>query len=232
MTAISVTWIGHGTFQVHLDDKTVLIDPFITGNPTATVKPEDVAADVILVTHGHGDHVGDAVSIATRTGCKVVGAVELIGWLGTQGLDKAQGMGMNTGGSYDFGFCKIKWTMALHSSSTPDGTYAGNPLGVIITAQDGRKLYFAGDTSLFGDMRLIGDEGLALAVLPIGDHYTMGVHDSIRAINLLTPKYAMPGHYNTMPLIRQDTEAWSQRVREETQAKPIVPQAGETVVIP
>jgi hypothetical protein len=127
---------------------------------------------------------------------------------------------MNTGGTYDLGFAKVKYTIAFHSSSLPDGSYGGMPNGFIITAPDGRKIYFAGDTALFGDMRLYGDEGLEVAILPIGDHYTMGVNDSIRATKLLTPRVVVPMHYNTFPPIAQDSAAWAERISTETQAKP------------
>lgn len=231
MTAITLRWLGHSTFEISLDGKTILTDPFLNGNPAATVKADEVSPDAICISHGHGDHVADVVSIATRTGCKVVSSVEVAGWVGKQGVAGSQLVGMNTGGTYNLGFAKVKYTIAFHSSSLPDGSYGGMPNGFIISAADGRKIYFAGDTALFGDMRLYGEEGLEAALLPIGDHYTMGVNDSIRAVKFLTPRVAIPMHYNTFPPIAQDSAAWAERVRTETQATPVVLSVGETYTL-
>lgn len=231
MTAITIRWLGHSTFEISLDGKTILTDPFLNHNPAATVKADDVSPDAICISHGHGDHVADVASIATRTGCKVIANVEVAGWVGKQGVSGGQIVGVNTGGTYDLGFAKVKYTIAFHSSSLPDGSYGGMPNGFIIIAPDGRKVYFAGDTALFGDMRLYGDEGLEAALLPIGDHYTMGVNDSLRAIKLLTPRLAIPMHYNTFPPIAQDGAAWAERVRTETQATPVVLSVGETYTL-
>ena len=231
MTAIAIRWLGHSTFEITLDGKTILTDPFLTGNPAATVKADELTPDAICISHGHGDHVGDVAGIAIRTGCKVISNVEIGGWVGKQGVDKSQIVGVNSGGTYDLGFAKVKYTIAFHSSSLPDGSYGGMPNGYIITAPDGRRIYFAGDTALFGDMRLYGDEGIDTAILPIGDHYTMGVSDSLRAIKLLSPRAVIPMHYNTMPLIAQDGAAWADRVQSETQATPVVLSIGETYTL-
>jgi len=231
MTAIAIRWLGHSTFEITLDGKTILTDPFLSGNPAAAAKPDELSPDVICISHGHGDHVSDVASIATRTGCKVVSNVEVGRWVGAQGVASGQIVGMNTGGTYNLGFAKVKFTIAFHSSSLPDGSYGGMPNGYIIIAPDGRKIYFAGDTALFGDMRLYGDEGIDVAILPIGDHFTMGIHDSLRAVKLLTPKAVVPMHYNTMPMIAQDGAAWAERVRSETQAKPVVLAVGETYTL-
>lgn len=231
MTQIAFTWIGHATFLFEFDDKKVLIDPFITDNPVATVKAEDLSPDLIVVSHGHGDHIGDVVAIANRSGAQVISNVEIARWFGKNGLNKGLAVGTNTGGTYDAGFVKVKFTIAFHSSTMPDGASGGLPQGVILTAADGRKIYFAGDTALFGDMRLYGEEGLAAALIPIGDHYTMGVDDSVRATLFLTPKIVVPMHYNTFPPIQQDAGAWAARIRSETQAVPVVLKAGERYVL-
>jgi L-ascorbate metabolism protein UlaG (beta-lactamase superfamily) len=218
--AISFRWLGHSAFSVSIDGKTVLIDPFLTGNPLAAGDPNTIEADVIVLSHAHGDHVGDTVEIAKRTGAPVVCNFEIGNWLMDQGVQDV--VQTNTGGTYDTGFVAIKWTMAFHSSSLPDGTYGGQPQGFILKTPEGRNLYFAGDTSLFGDMRLIGEEDIELAFLPIGDHYTMGVEDSIKAINLIRPRLVTPMHYNTFPPIVQNASEWAQRVNAETQATPVV----------
>lgn len=232
MTHIAFTWIGHSTFLFEFDDKKVLLDPFITGNPAATVKADDIHVDLIVVSHGHGDHIADVVSVANRTGAKVLSNFEIANWFGKNGLKEGLAVGMNTGGSFDAGFVRVKYTIAFHSSTMPDGSAGGFPQGFILTARDGRKVYFAGDTALFGDMRLYGDEGLALAIIPIGDHYTMGIDDSVRATNFLHPKFVAPMHYNTFPAIKQDGAAWALRISSETQASPIVLQPGERYVLP
>ncbi|MCU0512312.1 MAG: metal-dependent hydrolase [Anaerolineae bacterium] len=216
---ISIKWLGHSAFALDIDGHPVLIDPFLTGNPLAAENPATVPAELILLSHGHGDHVGDTVSIATRTGALVCTNFEIGNWLMQQGVDNVvQG---NTGGTYYGTFCDIKWTIAFHSSSLPDGTYGGQPGGFIISAY-GKKLYFAGDTALFGDMKLYGDEGLDVAFLPVGDLFTMGIEDSIKAIQLLRPRYVIPMHYNTFPPIVQDAVRWAAMVNRDTDAGPIV----------
>ncbi len=219
-----LTWHGHATWLLDTGTHKVLIDPYFTDNPAATVKADDAAADFILLTHGHEDHTADAVKIAKRTGATVLCNWEIHLWL--QGKGVKNSIGMNTGGAKKLPFGEVKSTIAHHSSSMPDGTYAGNPNGYLIAAA-GKRLYFAGDTALFLDMQLYGRGGLDLAVLPIGDLFTMGPDDSIEAIKLLQPKRVAPSHYNTWPPIEQDTAAWAARAKKETQAEPVVPKVGE-----
>src|SRR4051794_18643204 len=171
--ATRVRWLGHACLLFESHGKHVLIDPFLTGNPVAAAKAGDVPADFILVSHGHGDHVGDTVPIAKRTGATVVANYEIAQWLLGQGLPKVHGQ--QHGGGYGYPFGRVKLTLAFHGSVLPDGTYGGNPCGFLLYFKDGKKVYDAADTGLFGDMRLIGEEGLDLAILPIGDNYTMGV---------------------------------------------------------
>ena len=223
-----LTWHGHATWLLDTGVHTVLIDPYFTDNPAAKVKADEVAADFILLTHGHEDHTADAVKIAKRTGANVLCNWEIHLWLQKQGV--ANTLPMNTGGSVELALGRVKSTIAHHSSSMPDGTYAGNPNGYLITAA-GKRLYFAGDTALFLDMQLYGRGGLDLAVLPIGDLFTMGPDDSIEAIKLLQPMRVAPSHYNTWPPIEQDTAAWAERVRSETNVEPVVPKVGEAVEI-
>ena len=213
---MDIHYFGHAAFLLDFDGIKVLIDPYLKGNPAVPVKPEAVEADFILVTHGHGDHVGDTVEIARRTGALVVSNAEICRWLETKGVKTHA---QHLGGGHQFPFGYVKLTNALHGSSLPDGTYGGNPCGFLITAKDGKRLYFAGDTALFGDMRLIGEEGLDFAALPIGDNYTMGPDDALRAVKLLEPRVVMPMHYDTFDVIRQDADAWAKRVAAETAAQ-------------
>jgi L-ascorbate metabolism protein UlaG (beta-lactamase superfamily) len=230
-----IRWLGHAALLLESAGKTVLIDPFLTGNPKAAMKSDAVSADLIVISHGHGDHVGDTVAIAKRTGAMVVANYEISLWLQqpVQGLDASRIQGLQHGGSYLFDKAvRIKLTLAFHGSVLPDGSNGGNPCGIVLTFADGTKVYDAADTALFGDMALIGEEGLDLAILPIGDYYTMGPDDALRAVKLLHPRFVLPIHYNTFPPITQDARAWASRVKTETSAQPIVLDPGEWFEIP
>jgi len=219
--AIQVRWLGHSAFQITVDAHQILIDPFLTGNPLAAAKPEDLEPGFILLTHGHNDHIGDAPDIAKRTGATVVANNEIGKWLRAKyGLQRVHTL--NPGGGVQLPFGRVELTVAFHSSTLPDGSSGGMPNGVLIITNDGKILYHAGDTSAFGDMRLIGERGIDLAMLPIGDYYTMGIDGSLQAIELLRPKAVIPMHYNTFDVIVQDASAWAQRVQNETDAQPIV----------
>ncbi len=225
--ATRIRWLGHACLALESDGQHILIDPFLTGNPVAAARAEDVSADFILVSHGHGDHLGDTIPIARRTGATVVANYEMSEWLQKQGVAKVHGQ--QHGGSHAFPFGRVKLTLAFHGSALPDGSYGGNPCGFLLYLKNGIKIYDAADTGLFGDMRLIGEEGIDLAILPIGDNYTMGPDDALRAVKLLQPKKVLPIHYNTWPLIAQDAEAWAVRVRQETQAEPVVLKPGASI---
>jgi L-ascorbate metabolism protein UlaG (beta-lactamase superfamily) len=225
----SVRWLGHACLLIESDGQRVLIDPFLTDNPKAAAKADEVPADTILVSHGHGDHLGDTVAIALRTGATVVANYEIANWLQGQGLTKVHGQ--QHGGSHAFPFGRVKLTIAFHGSALPDGSYGGNPCGFHLFFSDGTKVYDAADTALFGDMRLIGEEGVDLAILPIGDNYTMGPDDALRAVKLVQPNKVLPIHYNTWALIAQDADAWAVRVRRETAAEPVILQPGESHVV-
>ena len=215
----TITWFGHATFGLETGGYEILVDPFFSGNPAAKRSADSVSADYILVTHGHGDNVGDTAEIAKRTGATVISVVEVTRWLGaSQGVEKVHGQHLGGGFRHPFGYLKL--TMALHGSSMPDGSYGGNPAGLLLTTNDNKKIYIAGDTGLFGDMKLIGEEGIDLAVLPIGDNYTMGPDDALRAVKLLQPAHVIPVHYNTWDLIQQEPRAWCERVAAETDAQP------------
>ena len=223
-----VRWLGHSCLLIESRGQHILIDPFLTGNPTAAASADDVPADLILVSHGHGDHVGDAVAIARRTGATVVTNYEIGEWLKQPGRGLTRVEGMQHGGGKTFeGIGRVTLTVAFHGSVLPDGTYGGNPCGFLIALEDGPTLYDAADTALFGDMALIGAAGIDLAMLPIGDYYTMGPDDAVRAVALLKPRAVLPIHHNTFPPIVQDVAAWADRVRRETAAAPVVLQPGD-----
>jgi L-ascorbate metabolism protein UlaG (beta-lactamase superfamily) len=226
--SIKYTWYGHAVHGLEIDHHKLIIDPFLSGNPAAAIKPNEVQAEYILVSHGHGDHVGDTVAIAKRTGATVITNNEIAGWFNSQGVQKTEGQHIGGGHQYPFGYVKL--TQALHGSMLPDGSNGGNPCGFLITA-DKKKLYFACDTGLFGDMKLIGEEGLDLAVLPIGDYYTMGPDDALRAVKLLAAKNVVPVHYNTFDLLKQDAQAWAKRVETETKSKVHILKPGESFTL-
>jgi L-ascorbate metabolism protein UlaG (beta-lactamase superfamily) len=227
--ATKVRWLGHACLLIESDGKHILIDPFLTDNPSAAAKADEVPADFILVSHGHGDHLGDTVAIAQRTGATVICNYEMSEWFKKQGVTKVHGQ--QHGGGHGFAFGRVKLTLAFHGSAMPDGSYGGNPCGFLLYFKDGSKVYAAADTGLFGDMRLIGEEGIDLAVLPIGDNYTMGPDDALRAVKLIQPKKVLPIHYNTWEIIAQDGTAWGDRVKRETSAEPTVIPPGGWVVV-
>jgi L-ascorbate metabolism protein UlaG (beta-lactamase superfamily) len=224
--SFKLTWYGHATLGFETDGYVVLVDPFFSGNPAASVSADKVKADFILVSHGHGDHVGDAVAIAKRNDAMVISNFEIANWMEKQGVKKTHGQHLGGGFKHPFGYLKL--TLALHGSALPDGSYGGNPAGFLLSTHDGQKIYMACDTGLFGDMRLIGEEGLALAVIPIGDNFTMGPDDALRAVKLLQPRHVIPIHYNTWGLIAQDADAWAKRVEAETSTKVHVLKPGES----
>jgi len=224
----TITWYGHAAMGLELSGNRILVDPFITDNPVATVKANDLEADFILISHGHGDHVGDALAIAKRCKATVISNFEIASWFEAQGV-KIHPQHIGGGFMHPFGYLKL--TLALHGSALPDGSYGGNPSGFLLTTLQEARIYFACDTGLFGDMRLIGDEGIDLAVLPIGDNFTMGPEDALRAVKLIEPEHVVPIHYNTWDLIAQDPNAWAERVRGETQTTPHVLQPGESVTL-
>jgi len=223
-----VTWLGHAALSLETDGFNILVDPFLSGNPTASVAPAKVNADFILLSHGHGDHLGDTVAIAERTGAVVITNAELSDWLDKQGI---RTHGQHLGGGFQHPFGYLKLTLAIHGSGLPDGSYGGNPAGFLLTTNDNKKIYMACDTGLFGDMRLIGEEGIDLAILPIGDNYTMGPDDALRAVKMLEPGQIVPIHYNTFEVIAQDPKDWAQRVEDETDSKVHVIAPGESVTI-
>ena len=218
--ATSIKWLGHYAFEIRTGDQTVLVDPFVNDNPVATVSADDLEADFILVTHGHADHVADVASIANRTVATVVAPVEAAAWFQSQ-QNVENTIQLNLGGGIQLPFGHVRMTIAHHSSSMPDGSYGGNPAGYILTLAEG-KVYFSGDTALFMEMELYGRQGIDLAILSIGDHFTMGPEDSVQAVKMLKPARVVPAHFNTWPPIEQDAGAWADKVSASTEAQPVV----------
>ena len=227
MTA-AIKYLGHSSFQILTGTHSILIDPFLTGNPSASTTADEIDADAILVTHGHEDHVADVEAIAKRTGALLVANYEIVTWFQGRGIQNAHPM--HIGGQHSFEFGTVKLTIAHHGSSLPDGSNGGNPAGIILKTDHG-NIYHAGDTGLFLDMQLIGDEGIQVAILPIGDNFTMGPEDSVKATRYLQPEIVIPAHFNTWPLIEQDTDAWQKQVKSETSAQPVVLTPGETYTL-
>jgi L-ascorbate metabolism protein UlaG (beta-lactamase superfamily) len=204
MATASVTWLGHASFRIDSSGgKRIYVDPWLDGNPKCPESEQQAErADLVLCTHAHFDHVAAAVDLGKRFECPVVCMVELGDWFVGQGYPEAQVRSMNKGGTQDVDGIKVTMTNAFHSSSTPDGTYGGEPTGLVVELENGRKVYFAGDTTVFGDMQLIGRlYSPDVAVLPIGDHYTMGPREAGLALELLGVRRCIPSHWGTFPLL-------------------------------
>ncbi|MDB5061308.1 MAG: hydrolase [Mucilaginibacter sp.] len=197
---MKVTYYGQSTIEIEAAGKKLLFDPFITHNELAKhIDVTSLKPDYILVSHGHGDHVADLVTVQKQSGAKVICIAEIAGWLGKQGIDNVHGM--NIGGGFNFDFGRVKMVNAIHSSALPDGSNGGNPAGFVIYAE-GKAIYFAGDTALTYDMKLLEDENLAWAFLPLGDNYTMGADDAIKASAFINCKNIIGIHYDSFPVIK------------------------------
>lgn len=210
---MKVSYHGHSVVSIETNGKKVMIDPFITGNGGTDLKVEDVNVDVILLTHGHNDHVGDTVEIAKKSGALVIAPFELASYIGTKGV---QTHPMHIGGAYSFDFGKVKLTQAFHGSSYTEENgqtiYTGMPCGILFTAE-GKTIYHAGDTALFSDMKMIGDRhSIDVAFLPIGDNFTMGPEDALTAAEWLKARTVVPIHYNTFPVIEQNPHEFVQQL--------------------
>lgn len=224
---MQLRYLGHSAVQAKGDGHEVVFDPFLTQNPRAGAKLDELAPEAILVTHAHGDHWGDTPELGRRSGATVVGTAEVAAYAGKLGL---RSHAMNIGGSHAFPFGRVTLTPAWHSSSFPDGTYGGMPTGIVLEL-GGKRVYHAGDTALFSDMRLIGREPIDLAFVPIGDNFTMGPQDAVEAVKLLNPRYVVPVHYGTFPLIAQDAAAFKREVELSCSTTCVVLAPGEEVTL-
>jgi L-ascorbate metabolism protein UlaG (beta-lactamase superfamily) len=230
---LPLTWLGHAAFRLDTPAGTrVYVDPFLNGNPScppSELEPE--RCDLVALTHGHDDHVGDTLALAERFGCPVAGLVELVGWLTAKGLGREQALAFNKGGTVAVGDVRLTLTSANHSSSTfEDGRfgYLGEPAGLVVRAGGGSTVYFAGDTNVFGDMQLIGRiYAPDVAVLPIGDHYTMGPDEAAVAIELLGAARVVPCHWGTFPLLTGTPERLAELAPAGVEVVRLEP--GETV---
>jgi L-ascorbate metabolism protein UlaG (beta-lactamase superfamily) len=221
---MDIRFLGHAAFALEHGGKTVLIDPFLTGNPKAAASADEVAADVILLTHGHGDHYGDSVAIAKRTGAPVVAITEIADEIGQEGVEAVD---CNLGGTADFDWCSVRLTPAWHTSTTPKGTVS-TPAGLVIEFGD-KRVYHLGDTALFSDLALPKRRGhLDVALMCIGGHYTMDRFDAVTACELVGADQVIPCHYDTFPLVETDVQAFKSDVQNAGYAEVVVLAPGET----
>ncbi len=219
-----IRFLGHACFELSSADDSVLIDPFLSGNPKAAIAAEEARATTILLTHGHGDHIGDTVSIAKRTGAPVVAIVELAGELGNEGLDVRD---PNLGGTVKFDWGWVKLVPAWHTSTTPKGT-VNTPAGMLVSFHD-TVVYHLGDTCVFSDLQLVGKRTpIDVALMCIGGHYTMDRVDSVDAAQLIGAKTVIPCHYGTFPPIETDVQAFKSDVESTAGARVVILEPGET----
>ncbi|MFK7805677.1 MAG: metal-dependent hydrolase [Anaerolineae bacterium] len=228
--AVTVTFHGHATFSLDVNGTKMIVDPFLKGNnPLAKTAVDDITGiEYVLITHGHGDHVADAVSIAQRCNATVIANFEIADWFSRQGVEKTHPQHLGGGFQHPFGY--LKMTTAFHGSKLPDGEYGGMPGGFLLKTGT-ENIYIAGDTALFSDMSLIGEHDIDLAILPIGDNFTMGPDDALRAVQFLNPKKVVPCHFNTFGYIMQDAAAWVARVSAETTAEGVLLGVDESISI-
>jgi L-ascorbate metabolism protein UlaG (beta-lactamase superfamily) len=229
MPNVQLTWLGHASFRFDTPGgKRVYVDPFLDGPTCPEDEKQPERVDVIALTHGHGDHVGSTVDLVAKFSPTVVAQIELKGWLGSQGADMGELPGINKGGTQDADGVRFTMTHAHHSSSGPNGEYLGEAAGFIVEAENGTKLYFAGDTNVFTDMQLIGRlYEPDVAILPIGDHFTMGPREAAVALELLGVPRCVPCHYGTFPILTGTPD----ELRQLTDVEVLAPQPGETITV-
>jgi L-ascorbate metabolism protein UlaG (beta-lactamase superfamily) len=222
---MNIKWHGHACFELSDGSANVLIDPFLKpNNPAAVHTAEEVEPTHVLLTHGHQDHLADAVAVCTRTGAQTVAHTELAGWLGEQGVENTYDP--NLGGTVEFDWGSVKLVQAFHSNTTPDGTSVGQAAGLVIDFA-GKTIYHAGDTCLFGDMQLIAQRTpVDIAIIPIGGHYTMDRHDAAFAAGLIGAGTVIPCHYDTFPPIETDAEAFKADVESQTSSAVVLLEPG------
>jgi L-ascorbate metabolism protein UlaG (beta-lactamase superfamily) len=217
---VKLTYHGHSAFEIKTGKHNIIIDPFINGNKHAKVKPSQIKADYIVLTHAHGDHLGDAFEIAKNNDATIIAVNELANYAADKGC-KAHNM--HIGGGFNFPFGRLKFTIAHHGSSSPEGTYMGEPAGVVLSVE-GKNIYHSGDTGLFLDMKLIGEmNSLDAAMVPIGDNFTMGIDDAVKAIEFLNPGLAIPMHYGTFGIIEADPNEFKRKVESIGKKCTVIP---------
>jgi L-ascorbate metabolism protein UlaG (beta-lactamase superfamily) len=209
---LKITYYGHSVFLLDDGKTKLIIDPFLNGNPLSPVKPHSVIVNYIVVTHGHGDHLGDAVEIAKKNDATIIAVNELANYVAGKG---AKAHNMHIGGTHQFGDIKVKFTIAHHGSSSSEGTYTGEPSGALVT-MGGKTVYHTGDTGLFSDMKLIGEMNpVDIFLVPIGDNFTMGIDDAAKAVEFVNPKFTVPMHYNTFPIIQANPNEFIKQITDK-----------------
>jgi len=228
---VKITFYGHACFKISSSKFSIIIDPWLKNNPQANISPEQVEVDYILITHGHGDHFGDALEVAKANNATIIAPYELATYCQSKG---AKVHPMHIGGDYTFDFGWLQLTPAMHGSGYIEGDniiYMGSPCGFLIGIE-GKTIYHAGDTGLFGDMKLIGEKtSLDVAMLPIGGNFVMGIDDAVKAVEFLKPKIVVPMHYNTFDIIKKDPEEFKKKVGNKTGADVIILKPGEMITV-
>ena len=206
---LKITYLSHSAFLLDDGQNQLIIDPFITGNPNTPIQTSSVKAKFIALTHGHGDHIGDAVEIAKQNDSLIIAVNELANYVKSKGVNAHN---MHIGGAYNFPFGRLKFTIAHHGSANAEGQYMGEPAGVLIT-MGGKTIYHTGDTGLFYDMKLFGEmHKIDVMMAPIGDNFTMGIDDAVKATEFVQPELVIPMHYNTFPVIQADPNEFAHKV--------------------